>query len=430
MKHSRAPTHLTHGATVLAYRRRMTMVRHISVISRLTLLLLSFLLLPVSARADALDYWLGHVVINVTNFYGPMLKGVTYGNGRFMAVGQYSGDPGCAAISDDGVNWALYAPGASYFRDAYDVTFGNNTFVAVGWSFSTPNIYASSSGTMWSQISTAVANVLRVTYGGGRFVAVSDGQLLSGGSFGGTTVSNIYSSPDGYTWTAQNSGVPTNNISVPNDVAYGNNIFAAVAGKYVHLSANGSYWIRRTNTISGNRISFCNDRFIISAGAGSNLVSSDGLNWSLLTNNTGWAFGRVVYGDGNYVTYSYLSSKIFTSIDATNWIERPTQFPTNTYLSALTFGNHKFVAIGNAAVPMAFVSDLAMPTINLTLSPGLLPTLSLTGVTGRTYRIEQHTNLLATNWQAVATFTLTNNPFVWQETNANSPRYYRAAVLP
>jgi len=53
------------------------------------------------------------------------LRGVTYGNGIFVAVGY-----DIILTSTDGVTWTKQTSGTS--KELRGVTFGNNTFVAVG----------------------------------------------------------------------------------------------------------------------------------------------------------------------------------------------------------------------------------------------------------------------------------------------------------
>ena len=55
------------------------------------------------------------------------LNGVTYGNNTFVAVGGST-----ILTSPDGVSWTIRTSGTSYGLNG--VTYGNNTFVAVGGS--------------------------------------------------------------------------------------------------------------------------------------------------------------------------------------------------------------------------------------------------------------------------------------------------------
>ena len=83
------------------------------------------------------------------------------------------------------------------------------------------------------------------------------------------------------------------------------------------------------------------------------------------------------------------------------------------------------------------LSDSAMLTVLPAGSPGLSIAshagLSVTGIVGRTYRIEYTTSLPAANtWQTAAQLLLTTSPQVWIDFDSPlSPRrFYRAALLP
>ena len=140
-------------------------------------------------------------------------------------------------------------------------------FVAVGWDADTgTNIYHSTDGIHWTPHQTAIGNFYRVAYGRGIFVAVGDDDLVGWG--GGTTNCNIYTSPDGTTWTARNSGAPANDVQPITDVAYGAGRFVAVDGAYhFYTSTSGSSWIRTTSSSAGSHISYCNDHFIVPTGS-------------------------------------------------------------------------------------------------------------------------------------------------------------------
>jgi hypothetical protein len=166
-----------------------------------------------------------------------------------------------------------------------------------------------SNGINWTSHTTKISNFYGVTYGGGLFVAVSDGYLLGTSN---QTNRNIYTSPDGITWTARNSGSPVTDVHSIRDVAYGAGRFVAVDGQgYFYTSTTGSTWTRSYTSNAGGRVSYCNSLFIVPAGSGANLVSADGLTWSLLMNNTASTFGRVIYTNGLYAALS--GTNVFTS---------------------------------------------------------------------------------------------------------------------
>lgn len=402
--------------------------------SSTVLLTITVLFLQSSARADALENWKpSQIITNPVGFNGFALSGLTYGNGRYIAVGQYWGDDnGVIETSEDGINWTLRTSQNYSILDLYDVTFGNGTFVAVGWGgLGNYCLYSSTNGIDWpSKTNGLISNFYRVIYGGGLFVAVGDGNLWAGG----TTNRNIYTSPNGINWTARNSGSPASDVHPISDVAYGGDQFVARDDQgYFYNSFTGTTWTRTFNGNSGSSVSYCNGLFIAPSGPGTNLISTNGFTWTSLPNNTASYFGRVVYGNGSYVALS--ASNIFTSLDGTNWIQRTLNAPLNANLSTVAFGNRNVLALGYTypplpARPIAFVSD---PFVDLVINSGATPQLSISGLQGRTYRIDYLDGLqtITNAWQTLTTFSLTNSPLLWTDTTTtNSQRFYRAVLLP
>jgi hypothetical protein len=150
------------------------------------------------------------------------LNSVTYGGGKFVAVGGY----GKAAYSADGVTWTAVGDttyGTDYsgtiYTVAYGGTSGSEKFVAMGYN----NTAAySADGVTWAKATDKLFDALggapqgnAVAYGGGKFVA--------GGSGGMTAYS-----ADGVTWTAVSRMHNLFVGRVINGVAYGDGKFVAV----------------------------------------------------------------------------------------------------------------------------------------------------------------------------------------------------------
>ncbi|HTR41006.1 MAG TPA: hypothetical protein VMH87_05275 [Pseudomonadales bacterium] len=393
-------------------------------------------------RADALNNWTpGIVSTNPFGYAGMQMMGVAYGNSKYVGVGQYvEDDYGFAETSSDGTNWAVSTRYDGSVLDLYDVTFANGTFVASGWDYyGGNNLYSSTDGSNWTPHTTTIANLYRVTYGGGLFVAVGDGISLWSG---GPTNKNIYTSPNGITWTARVAGTPTGTADRLTDIAYGAGIFVAVGGGYFHTSTGGTSWVRNASSypLAGN-VSYCNGLFIAPSGPGTNLMSTDGTTWSVRTNNTSAIFGRVVYTNGLYLALSNsilqsTSTAIFTSTNGTNWVQRNLPGPTNALLAALVFANGRFVVVGyqptlpvwNVIYPAAYISD---PLVGLGVNSGFPPQIKISGVQGLLYGIQYSTTLSPPNWQTLTTFTMGNSPAIWTDNNAtNSQRFYRGEWLP
>jgi hypothetical protein len=152
-----------------------------------------------------------------------------------------------------------------------------------------------------------------------------------------------------------------------------------------------------------------------------------------LTNNTGSVFGRVVYSSGTYLALA--SPAVFTSTDGTNWIERNLSAPANPLWRSVVFGPLNAVIVGytQSAFPVVPLAYTSSPFAALRINGGLPPQLNVSGLSGRSCRIDYTTNLLGapSEWVSATTLLLTNNPVLWTDLTAtNSQRFYRGVLLP
>ncbi|HBS05911.1 MAG TPA: hypothetical protein DEA96_13160 [Leptospiraceae bacterium] len=129
--------------------------------------------------------------VNFSPVAGPtgLWKGLTTGNGLFVAVDQDSGSASSAMVSSDGgLNWTPSTTNGGL--QWFDVAFGNGIFVAVGNSATA--VMTSPDGAVWTSVPGApVGDWRAVTFGNGMFVALA----ASG-------VNPIMTSTDGTNWTA------------------------------------------------------------------------------------------------------------------------------------------------------------------------------------------------------------------------------------
>ena len=149
----------------------------------------------------------------------------------------------------------------------------------------------SSDGVSWTAASSIQQYSWKsVTFGNGKFVAVSDD---------GDTRS-MYSS-DGISWTL-GSGVPTQGWQ---SVVYGTDRFVAVANSgddRAMYSTDGINW-SETQLVSWNAVTFGNGRFLAVSSNGSPEVmySSDAVNWNTASAASSESWVGVTYGDGKFV---------------------------------------------------------------------------------------------------------------------------------
>lgn len=204
--------------------------------------------------------------------------GVAYGNSLWVSVAASSfnsSNVNRVMTSSNGTSWSVVSglSGDLNLTGWQDVTYGDGKFVAVGLvqgggSYST--MY-STNGTTWTGNNFSTGSPIEaygVVYANNKFVVAAGEQ--------------IQTSPDGITWTQR---------SLPgywNSVAYGNGVFVAVAiggAKRVAYSTDGESW-SYANTASFDSavwydVAYTNGSFVaVSDSATAAIYSTDGINWT------------------------------------------------------------------------------------------------------------------------------------------------------
>jgi len=255
------------------------------------------------------------VLASSGEFYA--LRGVAYGNGTFVAIGDY----GSVLTSPDGVNWTIR--GTKSFYQLKGITYGNGTFVAVG---DYGSVLTSPDGVNWiDRVAGTIASLRAVTYGDGLFVAVGTGGA-------------IVTSFDGIDWSARTSGV--SELYDLTGVAYGNGTFVSVG--------------------------YCSHCFLFSDPI--MVTSPDGINWTSVSvssiSEPIASLDGVAYGNGTFVIAGESFSAggvILTSPDGKVWTPRANR---SSPLSAISFGNNTFIAVGYSAILQCDpLSDQPFPEI-------------------------------------------------------------------
>lgn len=190
----------------------------------------------------------------------------------------------------------------------------------------------------------ASADWRRVTYGNGKFVAVTDG-----------TGSCAYST-DGISW--DETSLPTSRRWF--GVTYGDGKFVAVAlstdkGAY---STDGINWNEFTLPASQgwHSVTYGNGKFVAVAGESSTgAYSTDGITWSTMTLPTSQSWYGVTYGDGKFVAVAVNSNKGAYSTDGITWTEM--SMPESAPWFNVVYGNGKFVAITQGLTIAAYSAN-------------------------------------------------------------------------
>ncbi|HLH55972.1 MAG TPA: hypothetical protein VKY92_20385 [Verrucomicrobiae bacterium] len=324
--------------------------------------------------------WTEQVLPVPATSIGP-LRGVTYGNGTFVAVGQADE----IFSSPDGVEWTIQAAtlvSQLNFVSLYGIAYGNGTFVAVGdtWtSFSVDEpILTSPDGTNWSAVDSGIMGILPgVNFLNGAFVAVgsdistktvilvsSDGTMWTNNSFSspgqarfttvsygagtyvaaGTALSGgagvIYTSPDAHTWTRRKFAA----TSGLNATAYGVGTFVATGAGTLLTSTNGIEW---TGLGSGSwtnlaGVVYAQGEFVAVGDGGTALRSTDGLRWTSGATGISGNFRSIACGGGVFVATGDAGAAL-TSTNGVDWEEHSSGVTTD--IVDVCYGNGTFAAV-------------------------------------------------------------------------------------
>ena len=214
------------------------------------------------------------------------------------------------------------------------VTWGT-VFVAVGANGA---MFSSTDGTTWTALNSGVAtNLNAAVFRGSVYLAAGDGGAM------------LYST-DAISWTPRITGT-SNKL---NAIATNSGLFMAVGAKGTILfSGDGITWSPAANSGTTNDLyavtAFGNSLWIAVGDKGTLVTSADGSNWTAVASNTaldlkGVAFGVSTATNAALFVAVGANGTLITSPDAATWTAQ-TAIGTNTPLSAVTYGT-QFIAVG------------------------------------------------------------------------------------
>ena len=309
------------------------------------------------------------------------LRGIFFLKGIFIVVGDY----GYMTTSSDGVNWSLVT--TQPLQPIRKIVYGNGLWVAIGTNI----IYTSTDGISWTpQYSTndSTYDLTGITYGNNTFVAVGlynavltspDGKVwtktmgtgldditFGKSTFVGVSGHNLLTASDGINWTVRASYPPIQYRGTKSSlITFGNGIFAAIGydtesvptNDVVYTSPDGISWtgyiLDTPDSFKGlNDICYGNNTFLIVGKIGYVFSSSDGTNWVGRQSGAPTPGGGVsyndryglAYGDGLFVSVGEWNTRadIQSSPDGITWTRRKSI--ASSVLDYVVYFNHTFMA--------------------------------------------------------------------------------------
>lgn len=276
------------------------------------------------------------------------LLSVTYADGKYVATGsrRHTGiqHRGAVLTSDDGVAWAVTH--SNQYNILWDVTHGENTFVAVGGT-DTGSYYicCSSDGVTW-QVNTSpaeYAQLFSVDYDGSRFIAVGS---TNAGAAGGAYKAFSTTSANGTNWAYGSADTAKPSFRAVASNADGTRYVAMGSYGNIYTSDNaGTSWIYRTlgSTKTLRDVAWNGSLFVAVGAEGAIQTSTDGESWTLQSSNTLNGLNKVAYLNGRFITVGQ-NGTILTSADGTTWTEQNSG--TSTELLDIDFGGGIYVTGG------------------------------------------------------------------------------------
>jgi len=282
-------------------------------------------------RDDRFSYKIADIALTPvpdTTFGKSKIKAIAYGDGVFVAVGEDKK----MAYSQDGITWTAVNNKAITFNFE-DITYGNGKFVAVGYYRGGKMAY-SSDGVNWIEVKDSLFkknSIYEIAYGNGMFFVPADKGMaysqdgvnwtdMKGKNYigkitygNGMFVGKTAYSQDGVNWTA------TKNLFGKDDyiinIVYGDGKFLAVSSRKTAYSQDGINWTVSTNSIFIPGIynnfrqtaAYGDGKFVLQNG-GNMAYSQDGINWITIADNgiRSNVFvqdqkNAIIYGNGKFI---------------------------------------------------------------------------------------------------------------------------------
>jgi len=306
---------------------------------------------------------------------------ICYGNGQYVLVGQSLQSFRYGVFySDNGTNWDAHI-GHMPIRDeygssVYNVTFrrvfyGNNRFI-----LTTDNDRYTDTPLISEDLSTwerTYANGLNIRYSSVESMCYAEGLFV--GFTDGTynTVGIEYKDDDYYDpWGYIRADYGIDGID---DICYGAGKYVAIYSDTIMVSEDSVNWTMYRSPVYLSTICYANDMFVAVGDYNSGVISTDGINWEIITlpSVSGISWKSITWGKNMFVVVGHNGGRtaggVITSIDGRTWVINNASVLTNKALVKVTFGNGVFVAIAyNNRLGITSTNGVNWSETNLTLS--------------------------------------------------------------
>ncbi len=292
-----------------------------------------------------------------TDFFGPALTSVCFGNGQFIAGGAWRPDePNGVSYgtvikaSADGLNWVPIA-GLNSFGEIRGFAFGGGQFVAA----LKDHFLRSRDGASWEHVSPPDT--------GGDFAAIAasdSGQFVTVGSNGA-----MIESDNGAMWEVISSDPRTEIHSI----AWAKGRFIAAGGSPSYVggpvgsaavlsSTNGRDWQASLTNLSDqmSSVAYGNRIWVVTGNDGQIFTSRTGVDWTNRSlSPTTHDLRQVVYGRGRFTAFADSRDLVYRSANGKRW--RVFESPLANEIANAKFLNRRFVGVGGYEDGFIFFSE-------------------------------------------------------------------------
>lgn len=241
----------------------------------------------------------------VTSAHNGRLRGIAYGNGRWVAVNA----SGYVQYSDtDGDTWVNIPQFTTNALTA--VTFGNGVYACIDYvNAGGGNVYQSINGIDWSIVYNFTQSLESIIFANGRFTVVGTNGLVA-------------FSDDLANFTIAQTGTTNSLIGI----TYGKDRYVAVSSSgQIISSLDGINWFDVSipgDTTHYRVATYGKGIFIIGGAKGTIRYSTNGVDWNTAISNstaTSKSYTRALaYYNGKFFA-ALQHSEIWTSVDGINW---------------------------------------------------------------------------------------------------------------